>query len=88
MKLTDNDYLIRDTFKNNEVYMFYASVKSDRFFTRLSGVGKFHKSFRDSYSRWLYEAQILQMDVTMNEALEYAEFFNYIKPFGRNYARQ
>lgn len=32
MKLTDNDYLIRDTFKNNEVYMFYASVKSDRFF--------------------------------------------------------
>lgn len=38
MKLTDNDYLIRDTFKNNEVYMFYTSVKSDRFFAWLSGV--------------------------------------------------
>ena len=38
MKLTDSDYLIRDTFKNNEVYMFYASVKSDRFFAWHSGV--------------------------------------------------
>lgn len=32
MKLTANDYLIRDTFKSNEIYMYYASVKGDRFF--------------------------------------------------------
>lgn len=93
MKLTANDYLIRDTFKRNEIYMYYASVKSDRFFAWLSGVDKFHKSFRLNYSRWLHEAQILQeyveyMNVTMDKALECAEFFNYIKPFGGRYARQ
>lgn len=37
MKLTANDCIIRDTFKSNEVYMYYASVKNDRFLLGFQG---------------------------------------------------